>query len=49
MKKIIVIAGATGNLGGRIVKALLEKKADVRALVRISTDIEKVENWNNWV
>ena len=43
MKKIIVIAGATGNLGGRIVKALLEKKADVRALVRISTDIEKVE------
>ncbi len=43
MKKIIVLAGATGDLGGRIVKALLEKKADVRALVRISTDIEKVE------
>ena len=43
MKKIIVIAGATGDLGGRIVKALLEKKADVRALVRISTDVEKVE------
>ena len=43
MKKIIVMAGATGDLGGRIVKALLEKKADVRALVRISTDVEKVE------
>ena len=43
MKKIIVIAGATGDLGGRIVKALLEKKADVRALVRTSTDVEKVE------
>ena len=43
MKKIIVIAGATGDLGGRIVKALLEKKADVRALVRTSTDTEKVE------
>lgn len=43
MKKIIVIAGATGDLGGRIVKALLEKKADVRALVRKSTDVEKVE------
>ena len=43
MKKIIVTAGATGDLGGRIVKALLEKKADVRALVRISTDVEKVE------
>ena len=43
MKKIIVIAGATGDLGGRIVKALLEKKADVRALVRTITNIEKVE------
>ena len=43
MKKIIVMAGATGDLGGRIVKALLEKKADVRALVRTSTDVEKVE------
>ena len=43
MKKIIVTAGATGDLGGRIAKALLEKKADVRALVRISTDVEKVE------
>ena len=43
MKKIIVMAGATGDLGGRIAKALLEKKADVRALVRTSTDVEKVE------
>ena len=43
MKKIIVMAGATGDLGERIVKALLEKKADVRALVRTSTDVEKVE------
>ena len=43
MKKIIVIAGATGDLGGRTVKALLEKNADVRALVRTSTDIEKVK------
>ena len=43
MKKIIVIAGATGDLGGRIVKALLAKGADVRALVRASTDVEKVK------
>ena len=43
MKKIIVIAGATGNLGERIVKALLEKGAGVRAIVRASTDIEKVK------
>ncbi len=43
MKKIIVIAGATGDLGGRIVKVLLEIGAEVRALVRSSSDIEKVK------
>jgi uncharacterized protein YbjT (DUF2867 family) len=43
MKKIIAIAGATGDLGGRIVKVLLEKGAEVRALVRSSSDIEKVK------
>ena len=42
MKKIIVIAGATGDLGGRIVKALLEKNAEVHALVRTSTDVNKI-------
>ncbi len=31
MKKIIVIAGATGNPGGKIVEALLAKGAKVRA------------------
>jgi nucleoside-diphosphate-sugar epimerase len=31
---IIVVAGATGNLGGRIARALLERGASVRALVR---------------
>jgi len=39
----IVVAGAAGNLGGRIVKALLERGAKVRALVRTSTTREKVE------
>ncbi len=39
----IVVAGATGNLGGRIVRALLERKASVRALVRNSTPLDKVE------
>ena len=29
-KKIIVVAGGTGNLGGRIIKALLGKGAEVR-------------------
>ena len=34
MKKIIVVAGATGDLGQRIVKALLAEGAEVRCLVR---------------
>ena len=33
----IIVAGATGNLGGRIVKALLHRGAGVRALVRHGT------------
>ena len=44
MKKIIVIAGATGNLGGKIVKALLAKDAEVRAIVRLETDINKIND-----
>ena len=43
MGKIIVIAGATGNLGGKIVQALLAKEAEVRAIVRYSTDIKKIK------
>ena len=43
MKKIIVVAGATGNLGGRIVTALLAKGAEVRAIVRLETDINKIK------
>ena len=42
MNKIIVIAGATGNLGGKIVKSLLTKGAEVRAIVRLETDIKKI-------
>jgi uncharacterized protein YbjT (DUF2867 family) len=41
MKKIIVIVGATGNLGGKIVKSLLAKDAEVRAIVRLETDLKK--------
>jgi len=44
MKKIFVIAGATGNLGGKIVKSLLAKNAEVRAIVRLETDIEKIKD-----
>ena len=31
---ITVLAGATGNLGGRIARAILERGASVRAIVR---------------
>ncbi len=39
----IVVAGATGNLGGRITRALLERGATVRALVRRTTARERSE------
>ncbi len=43
MNKIIVVVGATGNLGGKIVTALLAKGADVRAIVRLQTDTDKIK------
>jgi nucleoside-diphosphate-sugar epimerase len=39
----IVVAGATGNLGGRIARALLERGASVRALVRHGAAQDKLE------
>ncbi|RYG34733.1 NmrA family protein [bacterium] len=41
MATIIAVAGATGNLGGKIVAALLSRGAGVRALVRPGTSDEK--------
>ena len=41
MKEIIVVAGATGNLGERITRALLKQGAEVRAIVRNGTDLHK--------
>jgi nucleoside-diphosphate-sugar epimerase len=38
----IVVAGATGNLGGRIARALLERGASVRALVRHGAGPDKL-------
>ena len=43
MNSPIVIAGATGDLGGRIITALLARGAAVRALVRPSTDPAKTD------
>jgi nucleoside-diphosphate-sugar epimerase len=42
LKKTIVVAGATGNLGERIIKALVGKDAEIRAIVRPSSDMAKI-------
>ncbi|WP_339880867.1 NmrA family NAD(P)-binding protein [uncultured Algoriphagus sp.] len=44
MEKIILVAGATGNLGNRISRELIKKGAHVRAIVRTSTDSVKMES-----
>jgi nucleoside-diphosphate-sugar epimerase len=43
MSATIVVAGATGNLGGRIARALLERGAGVRAVVRHGAAPDKLE------
>jgi len=43
MGNTILVAGATGDLGRRIVKALRAKGADVRAIVRTSSDPANVK------
>jgi hypothetical protein len=42
-KALIVLAGGTGDLGGRIARSLLEKGASVRVLVRRDSDAAKVD------
>ncbi len=44
MKNIILVAGATGNLGMRISRQLIKRGAEVRAIVRNSTNAEKIES-----
>jgi NAD(P)-dependent dehydrogenase (short-subunit alcohol dehydrogenase family) len=43
MKNEILVAGGTGDLGNRIIKALLKRNANVVAIVRHSSDNLKVE------
>ncbi|WP_192350874.1 NmrA family NAD(P)-binding protein [Algoriphagus sp. Y33] len=43
MKKSILVAGATGNLGIRICRELIKRRAEVSAIVRPSADPVKVE------
>jgi NmrA-like family len=42
MNQPILVAGGTGNLGGRIVKALIARGAEVRAIVRNGSEPEKI-------
>ncbi|MEI6833537.1 MAG: NmrA family NAD(P)-binding protein [bacterium] len=42
-EKLVVIAGATGDLGGRIVRELFKLKAPVRAIVRVDTSESKLK------
>ncbi len=44
MKKVVTVAGATGNLGGRIIQELIAQGAEVRAIVREQSDKTKVKN-----
>ncbi|MEJ8756336.1 NmrA family NAD(P)-binding protein [Pontibacter sp. H259] len=44
---IIVLAGATGDLGERIARVLLEKGAEVRVLVRSDSNASKVNALHN--
>ena len=41
---MIVIVGATGNLGERIVKALIQKEVHVKAIVRENTHLTKINH-----
>ncbi|MBO3269612.1 NmrA family NAD(P)-binding protein [Hymenobacter defluvii] len=44
MNPLLVVAGATGNLGSRIVNALRQRGAHVRVLVRPETNSAKVDS-----
>ncbi|OMP75881.1 NmrA family NAD(P)-binding protein [[Flexibacter] sp. ATCC 35208] len=43
MKNFILVAGATGDLGARIIKSLIGKGAEVHALVRSGSDEKKID------
>ena len=47
MNKTILVAGATGNLGGKIVAELLKLNATVKVLVRANTDEKKIQDWQS--
>jgi uncharacterized protein YbjT (DUF2867 family) len=45
MKKVVTVAGATGNLGQRIIHELVAQGAEVRAIVRESSNKTTVKNF----
>jgi nucleoside-diphosphate-sugar epimerase len=47
MSKSILVVGSTGNLGNRITRELLKRGASVRAIVRTSSDPEKITALKN--
>jgi len=42
-RAVVILAGATGNLGGRIAKGILERGGRVKALVRRTSNPERLE------
>ncbi len=46
-QKTIIVAGATGDLGGRIARALVRRGANVKAIVRYSSDLDAVVHLRN--
>ncbi|MCC6410360.1 MAG: NmrA family NAD(P)-binding protein [Saprospiraceae bacterium] len=44
MKQTVVVAGGTGNLGERIIKSLVEKGAEVHAIVRSESNVDKIRH-----
>jgi len=44
MQKTILVAGATGNLGGKISRALIRQGANVIAVVRNETSVNKINS-----
>lgn len=42
MEKLILVSGATGNLGQRICRELIKNNTKVRALVRHESSLENV-------
>ncbi|MFM2387585.1 MAG: hypothetical protein RL660_2342 [Bacteroidota bacterium] len=43
MNKKILVAGATGNLGAKTIKYLLQEKAAIKVVARASADAKKIE------